>query len=105
MSEALFRTNHAYDPVIQKYSHNKLLSKNSDTMIRYFILKDLFNSYSANSTKITEQEALNVAAILGDKGTEKCYSCQDNFKGSNVLSVMYQPSKLKMWAAFEYGSK
>lgn len=74
-------------------------------MIRYFILKNMFNMYAEASTTIGAQEALNVTAILGDKGSEKFYSCQNNYKGLNVISVMYQPSQLKMWAAFEYGYK
>ena len=69
MPNAVFRTNHAYDPTILKYSHTKYLSKTSDTMIRYLILKDMFNSYSDSKVQITEQEALNVTAVLGDKGS------------------------------------
>lgn len=69
MPNAVFRTNHAYDPIIQKYSHTKFLSKNSDTMLRYFILKDMFNNYYNQSTTITEVEALNITATLGDKGS------------------------------------
>ena len=55
MPEAVFRTNHAYDPIIRKNSYTKSLSKNSDTMIRYFILRDLFNSYSDVKAKIGYQ--------------------------------------------------
>ena len=54
MPNTVFRTNHAYDPTIQKFSHNKFLSKNSDTMIRYMILKDMFNSYNDQKTAITD---------------------------------------------------
>jgi hypothetical protein len=105
MPDAVFRTNHAYDPIIRKHSHAKFLSKSSDTMIRYMILKDMFNSYNDQKVPITDVQALNVTAVLGDKGSEKFYSCQNNYKGLNVISVLYQPSKLKMWAAFEYGYK
>ncbi len=55
MPNAVFRTNHAYDPIIQKHSHTRYLSKNSDTMIRYLILKDMFNSYSDQKTQISER--------------------------------------------------
>lgn len=48
-------------------------------------------------------EAVNITAILGDKGSEKFLTCQDNFKGINVISVTYDPQELIMWAAFEYG--
>ena len=54
MRNAVFRTNHAYDPIIRKYSHTKLLSKNSDTMMRYLILKDMFNMYAGMNRAISE---------------------------------------------------
>jgi len=92
MPEALFRTNHAYDPIIRKNSVTKFHSKYSDTMIRYLILKDMFNYYSDQQTKITYQEAVNITAILGDKGSESFYSCQNNFKGLNIISVTYLPA-------------
>jgi hypothetical protein len=67
MPEALFRTNHGYDPVIRKHSHTKFRPKDSSTMARYFIQKDLFNNYANNSVKIGYQEAVNMTAILGAK--------------------------------------
>lgn len=48
-------------------------------------------------------EALNMTAILGDKGSEKFLSCKNNYKGINVISVTYDPKELVMWAGFEYG--
>ncbi len=55
MPNALFRTNHAYDPVIQKNSATKVISKKSDTMIRYMILKDAFNYYADKNVKIGDE--------------------------------------------------
>lgn len=92
MPETVFRTNHAYDPIIRKHSAHKLISKNDDSMIRYFILKDMFNNYQSWETKIGYQQAVNITAILGDKGSQKFYSCQNNYKGLNVISVTYLPS-------------
>lgn len=38
-------------------------------MRRYFILRDTFNYYSDKKTKIGFSEAVNITAILGDKGS------------------------------------
>lgn len=46
-----------------------------------------------------------MTAILGDKGTEHFYTCQNNNQGENIISVVYMPKEFKMWAAFEYGTK
>ncbi len=40
MPDVIFRTNHAYDPIIRKHKRNQYMNKNDDSMIRYFILKD-----------------------------------------------------------------
>lgn len=55
MPDVVFRTNHAYDPVIKSYSINKLIGKKDDSMIRYFILKDSFNYYQQQNISITYQ--------------------------------------------------
>lgn len=73
-------------------------------MIRYKVMKDAFHSYQRNNIKMGPAEAVNITAILGDKGSEKFLTCENNFKGINVISVTYDPKELVMWAAFEYGS-
>lgn len=45
-------------------------------------------------------EAINMTAILGDKGSEKFLTCKNNFKGINVISVTYDPKELIMWTGF-----
>ena len=40
MPEALFRTNHAYDPQIRDKNTHTPDSPKDDTMIRYYLLKD-----------------------------------------------------------------
>ena len=54
MEEAVFRTNHAYDPVINKY-RTFLPSVDTSTMLRYFVLKDGFNFYDENQKKIGDR--------------------------------------------------
>lgn len=44
MKDAVFRTNHAYDPFINKY-RTSLPSANSSTINRYYIIKDTFKYY------------------------------------------------------------
>lgn len=72
-------------------------------MIRYRTLKDGFDWYQNNDVLMGPSEAVNITAILGDKGSEKFLTCKNNFKGINVISVAYDPQELIMWTAFEYG--
>lgn len=46
MPDALFRTNHAYDPIIREHLRNPHIPESDDSMIRYKILKDSFLYYS-----------------------------------------------------------
>jgi hypothetical protein len=52
MPETVFRTNHAYDPIIRKHSRNRIMNQDDDSMIRYKILKDSFHYYENNGVKI-----------------------------------------------------
>ena len=38
MKDAVFRTNHAYDPTIVEHMRNNQLPENDDSMIRYLLL-------------------------------------------------------------------
>ena len=55
MPEALFRTNHAYDPTINKFKKNAEIEENDDSMIRYRILKDGFNWYKNEGIQMGEE--------------------------------------------------
>jgi len=48
MKDAVFRTNHAYDPAINKF-RTHLPPKNDSTIRRYFVLKDSLNFYGKNA--------------------------------------------------------
>jgi hypothetical protein len=102
MPEVVFRTNHGYDPTIRKHLVRPMPPINSSTMIRYFLLKDGFSWYGQNK-KITAADALNMTAILGDKGSKEFKVCPNTNIGTNVISVTYSPEDLKVWASFEYG--
>lgn len=101
MKDAIWRTNHAYDPTINKFatSHPE---ENSDTMKRYKIMKDCFNNYE--NVPIGWEEALNMTAILADKGGNTFYQCpKGKDTGINVISAMFVPGQNVMYAAVEYG--
>ena len=38
-------------------------------------------------------EALNITAIVGNKGPSHPYECMDNNDGTNVLSVTFHPQQ------------
>lgn len=63
-------------------------------------MKNGFNWYNESSIVMGEVEALNMTAILGDKGSEKFMNCKNNNRGLNTISVLYEPKVLKMWVAF-----
>ena len=51
MPHAVFRTNHGYDPFINKY-RTHLPSVNDSTIIRYKVIKDTFLTYEKANIKI-----------------------------------------------------
>ena len=69
MPDALFRTNHAYDPKILSHRRSPHIPESDDSMIRYKTLKTGFNWYRENSQLMSPTEAVNMTAILGDKGS------------------------------------
>lgn len=104
MEEAVFRTNHAYDPVINKY-RTFLPSKTTSTMKRYMILKDGFNYYDDRDIQISDKEAINITASVAHKGGSNQYECPGGGdQGTNIISAVFVPGELKMYMAFEYGS-
>lgn len=93
MEEVVFRTNHAYDPFINKY-RTFLPSVDTSTMIRYMVLKDGFNFYHEKEQKIGDHEAVNITAAAANKGGSNPYLCpgpKDN--GTNVISAVYVPAE------------
>ena len=44
MKDAVFRTNHGYDPVINKF-RTRLPGAKDSTIKRYFVIKDTFSTY------------------------------------------------------------
>lgn len=54
MKDAVFRTNHAYDPFINKY-RTALPTVNDSTIKRYNVIKDTFKNYEKISHLIGEK--------------------------------------------------
>lgn len=109
LKEAVWRTNNAYDPRLVK-EQTEEFTPTSDSIVRYFILSDTFSWYESEGIKIEPTQAVNLTAILGDKGSSKrdgFYKCPDKAKGINVLSVTFEPSPAqgRMWAAWGIGEK
>jgi hypothetical protein len=100
LPEAVWRTNHGYDPVIRSHFEWSQ-APSSWSMERYEILHQSFLDLEAAGTKIGLAQAVNITAVVGDKGHATPYACQDTPTGSNVLSVAYDPANLVMAAAWE----
>lgn len=100
MKDAVFRTNHAYDPFINKY-RTKLPPLKDSTIRRYFVIKDSFGEYPLGT--IGWMQALNITANVAHKGGPDLYHCPAKDNGTNVISVLFVPGELKMYAAIEYG--
>ncbi|XP_064389366.1 uncharacterized protein LOC135337365 [Halichondria panicea] len=101
LHEALWRTNHGYDPVIRAhFQWSQSPSTWSNT--RYM---DIYNAlqYYANK-KMGPLEVINITAIAGDKGHSHAYQCQDNNNGTNILSSVFQPQDKTMYVAWERSS-
>lgn len=102
MKDAVFRTNHGYDPTINKFRFVQELPEKDSSMFRYFIIKDSLNAYAPG--QIGDLEALNITANVADKGGKNFYKCpQSKNDGNNIISAMFVPGDQKMYVAVEYG--
>jgi len=104
MKEAVFRTNHGFDPIIrQNFEWNQ--SPSSWSMQRYMFISNGFKWYQKAGIKVSYLEAINITAIAADKGSATPYHCSNTTAGSNILSVTYHPSTLQLFAAWEDGTE
>jgi hypothetical protein len=98
VKDAVFRTNHAYDPTINKFraAHP---TEGDSSIRRYIVLKDSVINYGPG--QIGELEALNITANVAHKGGSNLYVCpkagEDH--GTNIISVMFVPGEQRMYAA------
>ena len=102
LAEAVWRTNHGYDPVIRAhYTWSQAPSSWSNE--RYRMIHGALLDYEAAGVKIGLAQAANITAVVGDKGTH-AYRCEENHDGTNVLSVAFAPHDLTLAAAWERGA-
>eukprot|EP01006_Ploeotia_vitrea_P019758 TRINITY_DN51993_c0_g1_i1.p1 TRINITY_DN51993_c0_g1~~TRINITY_DN51993_c0_g1_i1.p1 ORF type:complete len:501 (+),score=37.44 TRINITY_DN51993_c0_g1_i1:24-1526(+) len=104
MPQAVWRTNHAYDPTFLKTAMYKHPSDDSEN--RYMLLHDTLALYEASSTPIDILQAVNLSAVVGDKGGSSIpslMSCEHAAGGENIISVAFDPENQMMWLANEDG--
>eukprot|EP01012_Entosiphon_sulcatum_P035677 TRINITY_DN4530_c0_g1_i1.p1 TRINITY_DN4530_c0_g1~~TRINITY_DN4530_c0_g1_i1.p1 ORF type:complete len:483 (+),score=95.83 TRINITY_DN4530_c0_g1_i1:53-1501(+) len=99
MPNAVWRTNHAYDPTWLSTAAYKLPS--SSSIKRYFLLHDTIKLYETTNTPIGPLQAVNITAIPAAKGHSFTTCGAPAVNGSNIISAAYHPAGLKMWVAFE----
>ena len=99
LTDAVYRTNHGYDPVTQDNYQWYGYHAYEDSKRRYMKIHD--------SVKISIKEAVTVTSAIGIKGdgTDEDNCNPDLYlKAENILSVTYDPTNSYMYAAFEDGS-
>lgn len=103
MQEALWRTNHGYDPVIREHYMWRGTHAIRWSEERYMFAYQAFSYYENKNIAMDHHDAINVTAILGDKG-DTAYQCQDSTAGTNIISVTFRPGTQELWASWEDGS-
>lgn len=98
LPEAVWRTNHGMNPVIMKTQEPLF----NNTIFRYNTMHDLFKGYGDAGVAIADEDAVRIVATLGIKGDDY-FTCDQKFKGDNVLSVAYVPGEKRAFVAWEEG--
>lgn len=89
ISNAVFRSNHAFDPKIM-LTQEPLFN---NTVVRYNLMHDLFVGLENSSTLVDDTIAISIVATLGTKGDDY-FSCDyTKFSGDNVMSISYAPGQ------------
>ncbi|EDQ87662.1 uncharacterized protein MONBRDRAFT_33219 [Monosiga brevicollis MX1] len=107
LKDAVWRTNHGYDGVIVEHAVEGR-KPSSDSQTRYVLLHDAFVDYEARGVLIDDLQAVNLTAIVGDKGPSKradFLTCDHAQEGSNIVSATFLPYPNNvMYVAYESGS-
>lgn len=104
-SDAIYRTNHGYDPyTIEHYMWNNT-GAYQNSLFRYNLFPAAFDAYTATNTAISAVQAVNITAIAGEKGENKAYDCTGPYPdGANILSATFYPKDLTAYVAWESGT-
>lgn len=113
MPEAVWRTNHGYDPT---WLSTAMFGRipGHDTFTRYMLISEMLKYYEREKIMIGLREAVNLTAAPADKGTisnhgpfagfKRLLTCPAGPSGSNIVSVTFQSSgnvTVKLLVAFE----
>lgn len=104
MENALWRTNHGYDPewLITARKH----FPDQDSFVRYMLIHDTIDLYGRGG-KVGLNEAVNVTAVVSDKGgitRESFLDCGAlSTTGTTILSAVYSASTQELYVSFEEG--
>jgi hypothetical protein len=104
--EAIFRTNHGYDPYSIAHFQWNGTGAMRYSVERYMLFADMFDAYQAQGVRIGVPQAVNITAMVGDKGEDDMSRCRPPYdEAANVLSITYDPSALHMYIAWENGRR
>jgi Acyl-coenzyme A:6-aminopenicillanic acid acyl-transferase len=104
IEEAVWRTNHGYDPTFLKTARSS--HPGTDSFVRYMLIHDTIE-LSGRTGTLGDLQAINITAVAGDKGgdsVEDFVSCgATSTAGSNVISATFKPAARLMYVAYENG--
>lgn len=109
MKNAVWRTNHAYDP---RWLQTAMFGPvpGGDTFTRYMLIASTLRFYEQAGQRISALQAVNITAVAGDKGPvnrevgyKNLLHCPAAAGGSNILSVAFDtnPARPTAYVAFE----
>lgn len=102
LPEAVWRTNHGFDPrIVSRYMWNGTHAYNNSDY-RYHLIAGKIGATAPAAFDVAD--AVDLTALVGQKG-EHWTACVPPFSGgSNVLSVAFDPKALTAYAAWEDGA-
>lgn len=103
LPDAVWRTNNPYDPGMRA---NFLWSQgpHTNSQERYQIIHDSIVDIERTGVRATADDIINVTAVVGQKG-DNYFTCGPlPHKGSNVLSVAFDPKSQVIYSAWEANS-
>jgi hypothetical protein len=107
LKESLYRTNHGYDPTTQERYQWYGTHAYANSKDRYNYFYNYFSQKEQDNQLVGASDAVEIVSIVGQKGDgSNEYECNPDlyYKGSNILSVAFDPSKTTMYAAWEDGT-
>ena len=105
LPEALWRTNHPYDPSLAADYLWWSYGAYRWSQQRYMFIHQSFVEYEAAGVAIDYLQAINVTSVVADKGQASPYLCTPDatLHGANILSVTHQPQKDLAYVAWDDG--